>query len=573
MIPSVKIGSQFTALAQQLGSNYSVESLIADHTIYPYYALFLSKQRQQEIMKDIKGNGQGLYSRLGLVAGSICKKDVLYYCNKCAVKDVDQYGEPYIHREHQLQGIDYCSHHEIKLRKYPVDFNMQSRIEFIRFEIKNMDLLPLHEVGEDAKIQITLAKMAYQLLQLPLNELSREDMALKYRAVLRERNLVTASNRVRQSNLHEIFQAKIPKGFLVKFDSVIDEKDEYNWLKVLTRNIKRHVHPFRHLIILYFLDVDIQSFIKTDNDLGAFGKGPWPCLNKAALHYNQLTVVRVEVTRDFKTKHPIGTFACTCGFVYARKGPDRTEEDRSLIGRVKIFGHVWQKKLQELSKQGLSIRAIARELDVDSKTVKKYLKEFNETSVKEKSNELALFEQYRIEIVEGIKKHQDLNRTQIRKQFSKQYIHLYRNDKRWLFEHLPIKKKQNETAKFVDWEKRDKEYHNKIDQLYQELVQSKKPIRITKSIIGKRLGILANLERNLEKLPRTGKLLQSVVESVRDFRIRRCYKIIDKMFEQNESVLLWQVQRVGGLRFSSFIEIKGELETYIQKKMLEKHLF
>lgn len=566
MIPSVEIGSQFTALAQQLGSNYSVESLIAEHTIYPYYALFLSKQRQQEIMKDIKGNGQGLYTRLGLVAGSICKKDGLYYCNICATKDVDQYGEPYIHREHQLQGIDYCSHHEIKLRKYPVDFNMKSRIEFIRFEIKNMVLLPLHEVDESAKIQITLAKMAYQLLQLPLNGLSREDMALKYRAVLRERNLVTASNRVRQSNLHEIFQVKLPKGFLVEFESEIDEKDEYNWLKVLTRNVKRHVHPFRHLIILYFLEVDIQSFIKTDKDLGAFGKGPWPCLNKAALHHNQLTVVRVEVTRDFKTKNPIGTFACSCGFVYARKGPDRTEEDQFLIGRVKVFGHVWQKKLQELSKQGLSIRSIARELDVDSKTVKKYLEEFNEISVKEKSNNLALCDLYRIEIVEGIKKHEDLNRTQIRGQFPKQYIYLYRNDKRWLFEHLPVKKKQNETRRIVDWEKRDKEYHNKIDQLYQELVQSKKPIRITKTIIGKRLGILADLERNLDKLPRTDKLLQSVVESVQGFRIRRCYKIIDKMFEQNESVLLWQVQRAGGLRYSSFIEIKGELERYIQKK-------
>lgn len=41
------------------------------------------------------------------------------------------------------------------------------------------------------------------------------------------------------------------------------------------------------------------------------------------------------------------------------------------------------------------------------------------------------------------------------------------------------------------------------------------------------------------------------------------------MFEQNESVLLWQVQRDGGVRFSAFFEIKGELESYIQKKMLE----
>lgn len=566
----MEIGSQFTALAQQIGSNYSAESLIADHTIYPYYALFLSKQRQREIMEDIKGNGQGLYTRLGLVAGSICKKDGFYYCNKCAKKDFDQYGEPYIHREHQLQGIDYCSHHEIKLIKYPVDVNRQSRIEFIRFELKHMELSPLNVVDEFTKIQITLAKMAYQLLKVPLNELSRENTALKYRAFLRERNLVTASNRIRQSNLHEVFQTKIPKEFLEKYSSAIDESSEYNWLKVLTRNVKRHVHPFRHLLILFFLEIDISSILEVDNDKGPFGNGPWPCLNKAAIHYKQSIVKDVEVTRDFKTKSPIGTFACTCGFIYARKGPDKIDEDRYRIGRVKVFGHVWQKKLQELSMKSLSIRAIKRELNVDSKTVKKYLKGSNEVVTKKKSKDTSLIEQYLVEIVEGIKKYEELNRTQIRERFPKQYIYLYRNDKKRLYEHLPVKKKKSESTKIVDWGKRDKEYYMKINQLYRELVQYEKPIRITKSIIGKKLGILANLECNLNKLPQTEILLQSIVESVQDFQIRRCCKIIDKMLEENKSVLLWQVQRVGGLRSLSFIEIKGELESYIKYKSLEK---
>lgn len=572
VIPSVEIGSQFTALAQQIGSNYSAESLIADHTIYPYYALFLSKQRQKEIMQDIKGNGQGLYTRLGLVAGSICKKDGLYYCNECAKHDVDQYGEPYIHRDHQLQGIDYCSHHEIKLRKYPVNFNMQSRLEFIRFELKSMELTPLHEADKFAKIQIKLAKMAYQLLKVPLNELSRENIVLKYRAFLRERNLVTASNCVRQSDLHEVFLANVPKEFLGKFESSIDESSEYNWLKVLTRNVKRHVHPFRHLLLMLFLEIDVSSFIKRDNDIGPFGKGPWPCLNKAAIHYKQPIIVGVEVTRDFKTKSPIGTFACSCGFIYARKGPDKIDEDRYRIGRVKVFGHVWQKKIEELSEQCLSIRAITRELDVDSKTVKRYLKGFNEVIAKEKPNDSPLIEQYRVEIVEGIKEHEESNRTQIRELFPKQYIYLYRNDKEWLFEHLPIKKKISEPTKIVDWVKRDKEYYKRIKRVYQEFLQYEKPIRITQSIIGKRLGILANLDRNLNKLPQTEILLQSIVESVQDFQIRRCYKIIDNMLEENESVLLWQVQKVGGLRSLSFNEIKGELESYIQVKLLEKEL-
>ena len=40
VIPSVEIGSHFAILAEQLGSNYSVETILANHTIYPYYVMF-----------------------------------------------------------------------------------------------------------------------------------------------------------------------------------------------------------------------------------------------------------------------------------------------------------------------------------------------------------------------------------------------------------------------------------------------------------------------------------------------------------------------------------------------------
>lgn len=102
VIPSVEIGSYFSVLAEKLGPHYSVESLLSNHTIYPYYASFLSKARQQEVLQDVLQDGQALYTRLGMIAGSVCKKDGLYYCAECAKADDAQYGEPYIHREHQL---------------------------------------------------------------------------------------------------------------------------------------------------------------------------------------------------------------------------------------------------------------------------------------------------------------------------------------------------------------------------------------------------------------------------------------------------------------------------------------
>lgn len=568
VIPSVEIGSHFSTLAQQLTPNYSVESLLAKHTIYPYYAPFLSKHRQKEILEDVQGYGQGLYTRLGIVAGGICKKDGLFYCPECTANDVEQYGEPYIHREHQLQGIVYCAHHELKLKKYPIDFSKSSRIEFVRFDKKLMNLSILQEVEpkEFVTIQIALAKMAYQLLQVPIHQFSRESINLKYRALLRERNLITTSNRIRQNELYKAFQSGFPKGFLEKYESTIDVNDEYNWLKVITRNIKRHVHPFRHLLMLYFLEKDVESFLKIGADAGPFGRGPWPCLNKAASHYKQCVIADVIITRDFKTTNPIGTFSCSCGFKYARKGPDQFIEDKYRVGRVKNYGEVWQKKLNELANKDLSIRAIARELNVDSQTVKKYLANREELINIEMEENDSLTEQYRTELLKEMNQISKITRTHLRKRIPKQYMFLYRHDKDWLFTNLPTKRKKEQPTQTVDWDLRDQEYYMKINLFHHEILLLEKPVRITQTLIGKRLGILANLERHLDKLPRTKKLLNEMKETIHDFQIRRCYKIIDQMLLENEPILLWKVQRVGGVKSHHFHKIKLLLEAYIQMK-------
>lgn len=105
-----------------------------------------------------------------------------------------------------------------------------------------------------------------------------------------------------------------------------------------------------------------------------FGYGPWPCLNKASDHYLQSVVTDMKVTYGADVKKPIGTFKCSCGFVYARSGPDVTEHARYTVGRIKAFGPVWESRLKELAEEKLTLRETARLLGVDPNTVKKYAK-------------------------------------------------------------------------------------------------------------------------------------------------------------------------------------------------------
>ncbi|MEE6132826.1 TnsD family transposase [Priestia sp. GS2] len=566
VIPSLEIGSHFSVLAQKLGSHYSIKDLLANHTIYPYYDMFLSNLRQQEILRDVVGDGKGLYTRLGMVAGSICRKNDMYYCAECAKTDIDRYGELYIHREHQLQGVVYCPHHELPLKKYPITPNVTSRIKFIRFEIGKIDLTYKYEVDPHAEINIYLAKQAYKLLQQPLQTLTLQDVTMKYRGLLRNLNLVTTSNRIRQKELYERFEQKLPSAFLERFESVLDVTDEYNWLKMITRNIKRHVHPFRHLLMLYVLEKDVDDFIGLKADRGPFGKGPFPCLNRAAVHYKKSVIPIVKVTRDFKTNAPIGTFTCSCGFIYARKGPDQSVKDQFHIGRIKQFGHVWHEKLKRLSKGGVSIRTIARELGVDFKTIKRKLSEGVEISKKEQVVNQALMEEYKQNISDIMNQFPHLSRSSLREKCKKQYIFLYRHDKDWLMNKLPFNKNKLEPTKVVDWVKRDKEYAANIIKQHCELLELEKPIRITMSLIGKRLGILAKLERHLDELPRTKKLLLEITEPVQQFQIRRCCIVIDNMWLEDQPLQLWKVQRIAAVKSHHFHEIKPQLESYIKRK-------
>ncbi|MCS1394209.1 TnsD family Tn7-like transposition protein [Lysinibacillus boronitolerans] len=285
--------------------------------------------------------------------------------------------------------------------------------------------------------------------------LSWQVVSLKYRGLLRDLELVTASNRIRQKDLYKKLKQVLPVDFLVHYESKVDVANEYE---------------IRSVTYILFLEQEIDEFtIDLKTDIGPFGKGPFPCLNRAALHYHKLVISSVDVTRDYKTNAPVGTFKCTYGFIYSRKGPDKTSEDRFHIGRVKEFRHVWQEKLKQLAKSDISIRAIAREIGVDSKTVKRYLLKSVEVSKETLEYSQELLAKYKQDIEKIVQEYPQLSRTTLRKKCKKQYMFLYRHDKEWLMSVLPFNQKRQQPTITVNWSKRDQDYVVKIKKIHKEL--------------------------------------------------------------------------------------------------------
>ncbi|MBN1063614.1 TnsD family Tn7-like transposition protein [Clostridium botulinum] len=267
MIATLEIGGNFEYLAKVLGKRYSSDDLINKHTIMPYYEPFIDEQLKQKTIDEIKNKGSySVYTRLGIIAGAICKKDSIFYCPECAKNDIADYGEPYIHREHQLEGILLCPHHGILLKRYLFKKIDVSRIEYIRLEEQYMDLKAEPIDIEDYDRHLKLARDSYYLLNKKFEGISKEKISMKYRNLLYKKGLLKGNNTINQKELYEQFISYYRKTFLEQLDCAIDFDNDYNWLKVISRKSKRSSHPLRHLLFINFLGEDIRDFFDNIDD-------------------------------------------------------------------------------------------------------------------------------------------------------------------------------------------------------------------------------------------------------------------------------------------------------------------
>lgn len=577
LIPTLTIGTHIDNFLHQINSRYNYKKLIFEHTIYPYYQLFLPEGRQNEIEMNIRGSGGSrIYLLLGNIAGGLCKKDKIYYCSECVKEDINREGECYIHREHQLEGILVCPHHGNLLSTYCMNRFNCSRVEYIRLDYRLMkagDRIQLDINEEERLLLFQLSQMAYELLSLGKRKLDKTLILKKYRACLYEKGLFTNNGYIRQNDLYDKLINFYDKKILALLSSTIDNDNEFNWLRMITRNSKRVIHPIRHLLFICFLGLKISDLIEETNlENKPFGIGPWPCLNKVSPHYLENVIGEMSITKDYKSKALVGTFSCSCGFIYSRRGPDKNEFDRYRIGRKKQFGEEWEKVLyKKLSKSTDSLRDIAKEMDCDPKTIQKYAQklktyrfiegkttnrgiEKEPPIVKVEDKDSDLMKQYAKEIRVLTKSNPELNRTQLRREMQKQYIYLYRRNKKLLNEILPEIKEVKVNRVRVDWESRDMIIVEQLREVYNTLLFQKTMVRITLGRLAKPIGLEGKLYKWIEKnkLPKTKQYVTSVVETVQDYQLRRCKNIIQEMKNNGEVIKLWKVQRKAGIRTKQF---------------------
>lgn len=527
------------------GHRYTVDRLIDESTLFPFYSPFLPPKRAHSLRQAMsESDGKGyIHFRAGISASTISPPAHLRFCPLCAVEDRGQFGEPYWHRLHQVPGVEVCPTHAVFLEKSSVCVQAQSNS--LRFVPAKQAIAVTSRRTLDLSVAchkelLKIADDAAWLLNQQGLVFSLESLRNRYIYLLAIRGLATYSGRLNLEQLLKAFKNYYSPELLKLLQCEVDEQSAGNWLARLVRPPKGTQHPLHHLLLMHFLGQTTETFFNLPSEFKPFGEGPWPCLNSVCTHFQKLQIQECQINYSNNGGTPIGIFSCECGFIYSRKDFGQSITGNFRVSTVKSYGPLWESLLKELWKNSaLSLSAIAERLGVSFRTVKHQavrlqlslprIGSLRRTQIGKKdlprlaenqAKVLNKLEIYRNEWLFLLKENPDAARTSLVCQARRVYDWLRKRDSEWLEAHLPPPRKKKGSY-YVDRESKDVQLAEAVRQSAIRIKNATgHPVKITKHAIGRDINQLSCIFKRLNKLPLTALALDEVVETQDEYRVR-----------------------------------------------------
>ena len=238
------------------------------------------------------------------------------------------------------------------------------------------------------------------------------------------------------------------------------------------------------------------------------------------------------------------------------KGPGSAGKDHS---------DSWQKLLcQHWSNPELSLRAIARELEVEPLTVKRWAVKLGlsfprkaarptttagvRSMISHRADQSKRLASDKNQWEGLIESHPGVGVKELRVTAPALYAALYRADRDWLRRHSPHRSVPQQRVG-IDWQERDGCLVEKLTLIQKNtLSRTGKPVRISIASLGRAIGARAVLEKHLDKLPRCRALLATLTEERIDFALRRLRFVAEKLRLDGSRAKPWQLLKLAGIR-------------------------
>jgi len=515
------------------------EKLAIETTLFPYLTAFQTPGvRAWALVKLIEGSARALHARIGLTAGVVRLPSALRYCQLCRAGMLIQQGELYWRRDHQLPGVLVCPDHGIPLADSHVILAEIGKHEFIAADEDNCPIVPPSPVWagntEVIKLLKAIARASSALLNAPPLARPLVEWGEHYRTALVSRSFGKGTTRINQVALWDAYVQYYSPIF-----DLLPEAAPDVWLAGIARKHRKSVAPLRHILMCLLLD-----HLPLTERLRPFGFGPWPCRNRLADHYGQ------PVIKDCRTHKErgkiIGVFRCSCGYRFSQS------EGPSISIRILDRGPLFDVRMRELLRTKISLRATARALGVDPKTVLRHAQRLGLAipwkSIPNRDTALAVGpETVRARWSAAHQNAPELTRKQLRALLPAEYIWLYRHNRGWLDAHPPFPTRSPKGNKRRDWATIDAAIATELRLKAIKLRAEVPPVRVTRAALERSLGQSEWLGKRLTKLPLCTVVLNELIEPLEAFQRRRITWAVEEINRKGLPIKVWRLRRLAGL--------------------------
>jgi hypothetical protein len=553
----VELPGRIGALLDRLvpGHSYRITDLVRHHTTLPYYARFVAPERVEDALHRMRATGGGgLAEILGIRASTVPTPTHLQFCPDCADHDALVCGEPYWRRAHQLPGVWVCPEHDAVLWRSTV----RRRDAFGRHAFRSLSGVlgagaPLVPPTGDHTLLRALAADTVWLLSGDLDSEGGSALRARYLAALESRGWMRSRLQVRVSDLREAFVAAYGTRTLAALGcQVRSETGEHDWLARLVRKGRAAQHPLHHLLLVRFLGFSARDFFAAAPPVHAAGSGGYAggvsCPNPVCESARTGNRCAVSVRG---TNHR----CVACGFTFR---PAREPGGRP---QVLAYGEVWEARLRKsVADPSLSLRAVARELGVNAKTVQLQARRLRvwrpgwaPATKPSPTGRLTALEGatpgHKATWLRLRAEHPEDGVQALRARAPAAYSHLYRYVRAWLDQHRPPRPPAKRRAPRVDWPARDRDVAALVSEAAAAMLALPgRPVRLTRAALARRAGHASLIEQHLDRLPLVAEVLAAKEESRVAHGARKVRWATEQLAAEGTAVEAWTLERTAALR-------------------------
>jgi hypothetical protein len=518
--------------------NLTPDRLATEFTLFPYYLAFQSTTvRERALLTLIEGSLSGLHLLLGLAPADSRVKN-LRFCTDCLQEMERRHGEFYWRLSQQLPGVLVCQEHGCVLLDSGVPLLLGNRQAFIAATVENCSrgrpVVPASLA--DLGVLPTVAQSCRNALQSPPQARSPQNWAVSYRSRLIQAGLASAEGRVNQESVEGQLQSHFGEALLPLLADV--GASDLAWLRRLTQQRERALHPLFHILFQEFLDHLVSN--------QPFGEGPWPCLNPLSPHQGELLIGKVSIHRNHG--RVVGVFECDCGFAYTRN----ILSESGTVGRARPlrFGEAFDQMLRHLAGEHVGIRETARRLHVNARTIRlraaKLGLDTDWKPARPPSLVAADTDEHRRAWNALMRSHTAAGRKDLSRMAPALHTWLYRHDRKWLAAHQPAAKRFAHPARH-DWGNLDEQWKQRVADLAEEIRYELPPRKVTLAEISRRTEEPAWLPNHLRRLPCTQVCLKRLRDTDADFQARRVAWAARQLAASGQPLVEWRICRMAGL--------------------------